>query len=136
MKKVLVGLIAGAIMLPVGMLIGQLFQAVAPSIKIEYENTQLFRPWSDPIMSIMFVHPFIVGIILAWIWDITKGVVKGNVPMEKGLYFGFVYWVVTIPGMIISYSSFPVSPILIISWSASILAQSLCSGILFSKMLK
>lgn len=136
MKKTLIGLIVGAIMLLIGMLVSQVFHAIFPSLKAEYENPNLFRPWSDPLMSLMFVQPLLVGIILAWIWDFTKGILKGNALMEKGLFFGFIYWITTIPGMIMSYGSFPTSLIMVISWSVSLFVQSLLAGVLFARLIK
>ncbi len=136
MKKTIVGLFVGVIMVLIQIPLGQVFQAIFPSLKTEYENPALFRPWSDPLMSIMLVQPLLVGIILAWIWDLTKGIVKGNLLMEKGIYFGFVYWITTIPGMIMSYSSFPISIVMVISWSVTIFVQSLLAGVLFARTLK
>lgn len=136
MKKTIIGLVVGAIMLLVNMLTGLVFNTIFPSLKMEYENPNLFRPWSDPLMSIMFIQPLLVGVILAWIWDLTKGIIKGNALMEKGLTFGFIYWIITIPGMIISYSSFPISLVMVVSWSTSLFVQSLLAGVLFSRMIK
>ncbi len=136
MKKISTGLLAGVIMLIIGMLTGQIFQFFFPSIKTEYTNQNLFRPWSDPLMTSCLAEPFLVGIILAWIWSMTKGIVKGNSQIEKVLYFGLIFWVTTIPGMWMSYGSFPISFILTISWSITILLQVFCAGLLFSKILK
>lgn len=136
MKKILTGLLAGAIMLGIGMLIGQVFQYFVPELKNEYQNPNLFRPWSDPLMSLYFVVPFITGLILVFIWEMTKGIIKGNSMIEKGFNFGIIYWVIGIPGMIMSYSSFPLTFILVSSWTITALFQALVSGLLFSKMLK
>ncbi|MEI6595035.1 MAG: hypothetical protein WCO28_05690 [Bacteroidota bacterium] len=136
MKKSSTGLLAGAIMLCVGMIVGQVFQFIFPSIKNEYLNQNLFRLWSDPLMSSCLLEPFLVGIILAYLWEWTKGIIKGESSIAKGLNFGLTYWIISIPGMWMSYGSFPISLILTISWSATILVQAICSGILFSKMLK
>ena len=137
MKKIIgVGLLAGVLMLITGMLTGQVFHFFIPSLKEEYLNPNLFRPWSDPIMSLYFLHPFIVGVIFAWIWNRTKQLFPGNTVREKGLRFGLIYWMISIPGMLISYSSFPVSLLLTFSWSISNLVQGICAGLLFSKMLK
>ena len=136
MKRFLTSLIVGAIMLVTGMLTGQLFQLIVPSIKSEYINPSLFRPWNDPIMSLVFVEPFVIGFILVWLWDKTNSLVKGETFLERGLKFGFIYWCISIPGMIMSYSSFPVSLILVISWSISGLIQTLCAGIYLSKVIK
>ena len=137
MKKIIVpGLLAGLAMLIVGLIVSQLFNLAAPSQMGEYENTALFRPWSDPLMNIYWAHPFIVGLILAWIWDMTKGLVSGQNACIRGCRFGAIYWVVTIPGMVISYASFPLSLLIIISWTLSVLAQALTAGYIYALMNK
>ena len=136
MRKISSGILAGALMLIIGIAVGQAFHFLYPALKTEYENQNLFRPWSDPIMSFYYAEPFLVGIILAWLWEYTKPIAKGETSLEKGFYFGLVYWVITLPGMLMSYSSFPVSLLLVISWSVTIFIQAICSGILFSKLLK
>ena len=135
-KNLSIGLLAGLLMMIAGMLNGMMFQLLFPSIKIEYQNEQLFRPWTDPLMSLMFVQPFIVGIILAWIWSNTKALFTATVWWKKGMGFGLVYILVSIPGMIMSYSSFPVSCLLILSWTTSIVIEALLAGLLFSRMLR
>lgn len=138
MKKIiLIGLLGGILVLIVGMLTGQLYQVLVPSIKIEFENLSLFRSWNDPLMSLFFVHPFLLGIILAWVWTKVNGVILANSDLMKGVYFGLIVWLAsTVPGMFISYSSFPISLAMILSWTISALIELLCLGILFSKTLK
>jgi hypothetical protein len=136
MKKIIAGLIAGIVMLGVGMLISKGFQFIFPALIIEYANTNLFKPWSDPSTLIIFLAPFILGIILAGIWDLTKTMVKGNNATEKGINFGFVFWIITIPGMLMSFISFPMSITIAVSWMVILLSQALCSGFLFSKILR
>lgn len=135
MKKIIIGIAAGAMMLVIGLLVSFVFQTLFPSIQTEYQNPSLFRPWTDPLMSLYFVEPFITGIILVWIWNLSKGLIKGNKWFNRGLLFGLIYWVICIPGMIMSYTSFPISLLLVGSWSLTILLQALCSGLLFSKSL-
>jgi hypothetical protein len=137
MKKILIpGLVVGLLILIVGMVVGQIFTIISPSLEIEYENANLFRPWSDPLMSIYFAYPFILGIVLAWIWDKTKVLIEESNLWKRGTYFGFAYWLVTIPGMIITYSSFPVSLLMVISWSISVLLQAVCAGIIYARLNK
>jgi hypothetical protein len=136
MKKVIIGLAVGAVMLLVNMLVVLIFHYFVPSIKTEYENQNLFRPWTDPLMSLMFVQPFMTGIILAWIWSLVQNCVAGDSTLSKGLNFGLVYWVVTLPGMLISFSTFPVSFMLIMSWTTGLFFQSICAGVMFAKLLK
>ena len=136
MRKILVpGLLAGVAMLVTGMMVTQIFNAVFPTLATEYTNPGLFRSWSDPIMSLFFLYPFLLGLILAWVWDKTKKLLSSKDIMTRGWQFGASYWVISsIPGMFITYSSFPVSLLLVISWSISGLVQAGVAGWLFAKM--
>lgn len=135
-KTILFGLLAGVIMLALSTLLGSVFHVMTPALKAEYENANLFRSWSDPLMLLMFVQPFLVGIILAWIWQKTKGLFVGTKLWKNGLCFGVIYWVTTLPGMVISYSSFPISLLMITNWTVSNLVAGLCAGFLFSQTMK
>ena len=137
MKKVILfGLLAGLAMLIVSVALGPLFNLIFPSLAAEYNNTNLFRPWSDPIMYLMLVEPFILGVILAWIFSVTKGLFKEKNVWKKGIYFGLCYWVITIPGMVMSYSSFPISLLMVTTWSISILIQAIVAGLIYARFIK
>jgi hypothetical protein len=133
MKKIIVsGLLAGIAMLVIGFAAGYGLMAIFPKLTAEYANTSLFRAWSDPLMSLYYVCPFALGLILAWIWSRVNGVMKGAGWAAKGARFGLAYWVVSIPGMIISYASFPLSLIMVVTWSVSILLQALAAGLIYA----
>lgn len=123
-------------MLLVGLAVDSVFKAVIPSIADEYESSGLFRPWSDPIMSLYFLYPFLVGLILAWVWSKVKGIFVSTGGWNTGVRFGLVYWLVTLPGMLISYASFPLSLTMVLVWTISGLLQALVAGILFAKYLR
>ena len=134
MKKVVVpGLIAGIAMLITGMALNWLFGFIFPSVAAEYQNPDLFRPWDDPLMSLIFVHPFILGLALAWAWDKTKDLFKERDVFWRCCQFAGAYWLISIPGMLISYSTFPVSLTMIVSWSLSGFAQAVVAGWIFAK---
>lgn len=134
MKKVLIpGILAGATMFVMSLLMGPVTHFLFPSVQAEYQNPALFRAWSDPLMSLYFLQPFMVGLILAWVWDKTKGLFKKNDRCPKGLSFALIYWVTTLPGMFMSFSSFPISLAMVITWSLSILAQALVAGVILTK---
>src|SRR3990172_1249303 len=73
------------------------------------------------------------GLILAWVWDKTKGLFKERDVFWRCCQFASAYWLVTIPGMLISYSSFQVSFTMIFTWSISILVQAIVAGLVFVK---
>jgi len=137
MKHILLpGLLAGLAMVAISFILTMILGALVPSIMAEYQTVGLFRPWSDPLMSLMYVEPFILGIILAWIWNFTKSCFKTTKCCPPGILFGLGYWVLTIPGMIMSYGSFPISLAMTCLWSFTILLQSLITGTLLAKMNK
>jgi hypothetical protein len=136
-KVILVGLLGGLVILVIGMILSQAFHVLAPSIKAEFQNPNLFRSWSDPLMLLFFVHPFLTGIILAWVWSKGNGIVTGDTDVMRGVNYGLLIWLVaTVPGMLISYSSFPISLLMIFSWTFNSLIELLAVGILFAKILK
>jgi hypothetical protein len=138
MKRILIpGLVAGLVMLVVAMVVGQLTTLALPSIVREYENTNLYRTWSDPIVFIYFLYPFFLGIALAWVWDRTKGVIGEGSIWVKGSRFARAFWIVSaLPGILMSYCSFPISLAVALSWLLSALVQLLCAGFVYAKMNK
>lgn len=131
MKKIITsGLLLGFLLLVISMLSGQLSYFIFPALKSEYENTTLFRPWTDPAMQLFFLHPFILGIILTWLWSKVKN------SFGNGLKFALVYWLITLPGMFISYSSFKISLAMIFSWTLTIFFQSLLAGLYLGRFYK
>jgi hypothetical protein len=136
MKKVILpGLLAGLTMLVISMLLTQVNNIILPDLQTEYTNPALFRPWSDPLMSLIFVEPFIVGLILAWLWHQTKCLIKSP-GLQKGLKFGLIYGVIGMPGMIMSYSSFPISLTMTLSWTVSGFIQVIGAGLVLAKLNK
>ena len=136
MKKIIIGFTSGVIILQVSLLSSFIIYLIQPSIQKEYENEAIFRSWSDPLMSYFYIEPFILGFVLLWIWDKTKVLIKGGDILQRGLRFGLIYWIITLPGVMMTYSSFKVSLMMVISWSLSTLISSIISGFLFSKTIK
>lgn len=136
MKKILIaGLAAGLAMLVVSLGLNQLFNAIVPGLSNEYMNPALFRPWNDPLMMLFFLHPFVVGIALSWVWNVFKNIVPGVGAWRKGFNFGLAYGLVTtIPGMLISYSSFQISLWMILSWTIAGLIQTIIAGMVLARM--
>ncbi len=132
-KVITIGILAGIVMLIAGTVLNWLWGMFFPTLSSEYANTAIFRPFTDPLMFYIFIHPFVVGVILAWIWDKTKNLFKERDVFWRCCQFASVYWLVTIPGMLISYSSFQVSFTMILTWSLTILVQAIAAGLVFVK---
>jgi hypothetical protein len=138
MKNIIVtGLVVGFTMLVLAMIFGVLINAALPALATEYDNTNLFRSWSDPIMFVYFLYPFFLGIALAWVWDKTKGVIGEGSIWVRGSRFARSYWIVaTLPGILVTYSSFPISLAITLTWLLSSLLQLLCAGFIYARMMK
>jgi len=137
MKKIfLPGLVAGLAMLVVGFIVSQLFQLIFPYLRSEYANGAIMRQWSDPTMLLSLIVPFIIGVILAWLWSALKELIKGGRGHERGMRFGIYFWIITLPGMIMSYSIFSVSLLMTVTLSISMLAQSICAGMILERLMK
>ncbi|OGM20685.1 hypothetical protein A2771_02510 [Candidatus Woesebacteria bacterium RIFCSPHIGHO2_01_FULL_38_26b] len=135
MKKIVIpGFLAGVVNLIVGMLLSQIYSFIFPSIALEYINPALFRPWSDPLMSLIFLYPFVLGFVLAWVWDKTKKLFEAKSEFERACKFGGAYWVIAgIPGMLITYSSFQVSLLMVLAWTISGFVEAVVAGFIFVK---
>lgn len=130
------GLIAGFANLLLGLGITVVLQMILPGLAQEYQNTSIFRPWQDPLMMVYFAYPFILGIVLAYLWNLLYKQLKGSGP-EKVMQFAKVYFIIaTIPGMFISYTSFQISFLMILVWTLTGFAEAYLSGLVFMKYLK
>ena len=138
MKKIIFpGLLAGVAMLAINMILGMLvFDRLIPSLSQEYTNPALFRPWSDPLMSLMFLTPIITGFIMAWLWNYTKPAFGHLSGSQAGLMLGFIIWLLGLPGMVISLATFPVSFVMVLSWTISNLIQFPVGGLIIASMNK
>lgn len=136
MKKVILpGFLAAILMAVVGYILGLLLDAILPVLKTQYA-TCVFRPWEDPKMWLFFLSPLILGFVLACMWNLTKSLFKGS-PWCDSFWFTLAYFgISTVPGMIITYSSFNVSVLMVFTWTLMSVVQVYCAGVLLAYMNK
>lgn len=135
MKILLQGLLAGIGIFIASIAVSVLSQLAMPGITGEYTNPNIFRSWTDPLMSLYYVYPLILGVILSFIWKMTKKLVKDKDYFRRGLRFGFLYWVASsIPGMFITFSSFQVSLALVLTWTVGGLFEAIVAGVILDKV--
>ena len=121
------GLIAGLANLVLGFVLNWLVGMVLPSIAGEYQNTTMFRPWSDPLMTVYFAYPFILGLVAAYLWD--------KVGKPKPVEFAKLYFIIaTIPGMFITYTSFQISLTMVLLWAVTGFVQAWVAAYVFTKV--
>ncbi len=137
MKKIIIpGIVTGFGILVTSLLWSTVTGALFPSLGEEYQSG-LFRPWTDPLMSLFFIHPFLVGIVLAYAWDMVKRHFEGGTDLSRAFRFGWWYFVIaTIPGMVISYSSFKMSFLMLMTWTVSGLIEAVVAGYILGKLRK
>lgn len=135
MKKIIYfGVVSGVAMLILSVILGFVFKTVFPNIAAEYNNMSIFRPYSDPLMSLFFLQPFVLGIALAWLWPIVKPAFKGG-KLSRGVRLGLIYFVVgTIPGMYATLTSFQLSWQIVLSWTLAGLIEAGAAGIIFAHL--
>ncbi|MBN1881511.1 MAG: hypothetical protein JW885_04995 [Deltaproteobacteria bacterium] len=132
---IVTGLLAGLAMLAVEMGLAFLSNLVLPGLMAEYANIWLFRAWNDPLMSIYFAYPFVMGLALAWFWNRVKSTFRGKSAWGRGALYGFAYWIIaTIPGMVITYSSFQISFPMVLTWTVSGLIGAVAGGLVCAGM--
>jgi hypothetical protein len=137
MKKILVpGLVAGIAGLASNWAIGFLFMFIFPSMGAEYSNEQIFRPWNDPLMNLYYIYFFLIAFGLAWAWSKSKSLFTKKYLVDA-MNFTLVYWLIsTIPGMLMTISSFKVSGIMVLSWTVGGFIQLFVISLILMKMNK
>jgi len=124
------GLFVGVIALVLNMIVNYAFMLI-PSVKADYYSG-FMRSWQDPLMMVFFLYPFILGIVFAWLWDNTKSSFKGKM---RGCYFGWIlFFLTTVPGMFITYTSFNLSFLTILGWTISGLLTAKIAGFVLAWM--
>jgi hypothetical protein len=102
---------------------GKLF----PHVMAEYQNTSMFRSWTDPLMMVYFGYPFILGFVLYYLWKKV-----GKIPSWD---FAKLYFIIaTIPGMFITYTSFSLSLGIVFFWTVTGFVQAYLAGLVFEKI--
>lgn len=137
MRLFLQGLLAGIGIFIISIGVSFFSQLFFPNLTAEYINPNIFRPWTDPIMSLFYVYPFVLGVILSFIWDKTKKLIADKKFYKRGIKFGLWYWIAaSIAGMFVTYSNFQVSLPLVLSWTIGGLLEAFTAGIILARVNK
>lgn len=96
------GIVAGIVILVLSMIIGTATQAL-----FNYNVLALpgMRSVNDPVTVLFFLHPFVVALALALLYDFAKKSFTGTA-MQKGITLGLLGWIVYgVPSAFIVFSS-------------------------------
>ncbi|OGG10828.1 hypothetical protein A3J20_02970 [Candidatus Gottesmanbacteria bacterium RIFCSPLOWO2_02_FULL_42_29] len=130
-------LLAGTANLILGFVLNWIFAIIFPSITREYMTGSLFRPWTDPLMTVYFLYPYILGFSMAYFWPIIEKNLKGKDVLSKAGEFAKLYFIIaTVPGMFITYTSFNISLLMVCVWALTGFLQAFLYGLVFFKVNK
>jgi uncharacterized membrane protein len=99
---VISGIVAGIVILALSMIVSTATQAL-----FDYNVLALagMRSVNDPVSMLFFLHPFVVGLAMAILYDFTKKSFTGTA-IRKGIVLGLLGWAVYgIPSAFIVFSS-------------------------------
>ena len=99
---VISGIVAGIVILVLSMIV-----STATQVLFDYNVLTLagMRSVNDPVSMLFFLHPFVVGLAMAILYDFTKKSFTGTA-IRKGIVLGLLGWVVYgIPSAFIVFSS-------------------------------
>jgi hypothetical protein len=99
---VISGIVAGIVILVLSMIV-----STATQVLFDYNVLTLagMRSVNDPVSILLFLHPFVVGLAMAILYDFTKKSFTGTA-IRKGIVLGLLGWVVYgIPSAFIVFSS-------------------------------
>jgi hypothetical protein len=102
-KKIMIsGIISGIVILVVSTITSSFFQAVFSYNVLELDG---MRQINDPIMTLFFVFPWVIGFAMAILYDYTKACFKGKT-IQKTTRLGLLSWAMYgIPSTFIVFSS-------------------------------
>jgi hypothetical protein len=102
-KKILVGgILAGIVIEVISLSFSWLTQWIW-----KYDMLELggMRTTDDPLMVFFFIHPWVLGFALAFVYSHFEKSIKGDY-FHKGAIFGLLMWIViAIPNAVIVFSS-------------------------------
>jgi hypothetical protein len=134
-KTIIATVIAGIVALILSVVFMQFWNIVFPTLASEYMNA-MFRPWSDPWMSYVFVNPFVMAFIMSIVYCAVKDSFKSKDALKNGLYYGLLVTLFGVSGMLMTYSTFVISGTMVLSWLLSSVVQYLATGVVIAYVFK
>ena len=133
MKKILIpGILTGIFLLISSFIALFLTIKLFPSLAWEYFGPTFNTDGSRDIL--FYIHPFLLGLALAWFWNRVKEIFTGN-SIAKALEFSLIYAAIaTIPTMWITFSAINISMEMVLTWILYGLFQALVAGLILSRL--
>lgn len=101
-KTILAGFLAGVVISIISLTVSSLVQYLFQFNVLDLGG---MRAKDDPVMLLFFLHPWVVGFAMAFVYSKLEKAISGDY-IQKGLRFGLLIWLVSsIPSAFIVYSS-------------------------------
>jgi hypothetical protein len=127
MKKIIIGgLLAGIVMLLMGMVFGAL-----SSEMYKLSPKVFWKPMGGDWFTKMVIYDLVAGLLLALTFSIVKKALPGNGSM-KGISYGLIIWFVgPLLGLTMTYLTMAIRVKLIAVWALNNLVNYVISGLIF-----
>ena len=132
-EKMKIAALTGVVLLVIFLRLNYFLQRLLPELRNEYENSCSIRSSSDSKMCLLLMHPFALSITMAFIWGKTKGIIEHKMGNAKGLLFGVLFWTISLPLLLLSYTLLPFTLTMFIAMAFIGLIQMTTAGFIFSK---
>ncbi len=102
-KKFLLGGIASGILI---LILGLAVSAIVATV-LPYDAATLpgMRAVTDPLMTLFFLYPFVLGFVATYVYGAVKGSFVGNY-IQRGKKFGLLFWLLAgLPSIFIVFTS-------------------------------
>jgi hypothetical protein len=132
MKKIFFsGLIAGTALLMLSVAGLYLLIWQMPDMAMEYFGPAFISQTQRNLLY--YVHPFVIGISLSWLWERLQSRLKGPA-LAKSLEFGLFYMAIaTFPYMLLIYSAVDVSLSVVLTWLVFGFIEATLAAIIFNQ---
>lgn len=124
--------ISGLTMLVLMFILVPIWSSLFPGLEGEY-TSGLYRSFDDPLMNYIFLHPFVLGLLMSFTYVLFNAFQKVKPLWMRGLKYGFVFWLmVVVPGMLMTYTAISadfISGTMVLSWTLDGLIRLLIGGI-------
>lgn len=129
-------------------IIAQIIHTVESMVTMSfYTDPTYFAVWSKIMMSgegppptefyiYSIIFGIIAGIIYAMIYSMINKSIPGKTLTNKGLYFGFLLFLVGIPWSLTMYLLINLPALLLVAWSITSLVIDLIFGVIAVKLIK
>lgn len=127
MKKIIIGgLLAGVVILLMGMVFGAL-----SSEMYKLSPKVFWKPMGGDWFTKIVIYDLVTGLVLASVFSMIKGSLPGG-GFVKGLTFGLIVWIIgPVLGLVITYLTMAIRLKLLAVWAANGLANYVLSGLIF-----